>query len=153
VPHYIGLLSLQWNPPIAEACLSSSHSGATSSVIEVLVADDEPQVRRFAKRVLAEEGYTVHEAADGAEALELARGRRSTLNAVVSDIVMPRLNGVELLQILGSECPELPVLLMSGYGSTHLAELGVVAPCSVLVKPFSPDLLLEEVRRCLRNRS
>jgi DNA-binding NtrC family response regulator len=71
------------------------------------------------------------------------------LDAVVSDIVMPRMNGVELLQSLSLEHPRLPVILMSGYDMNQLSRLGIVSPCGVLSKPFPPDQLLAEVRRCI----
>jgi CheY-like chemotaxis protein len=115
----------------------------------VLVVDDEPTVRRFACRVLREAGYGVREAADGLDALSLIRSGVADLDAVVSDIVMPRMNGVELLQSLSLEHPRLPVILMSGYDMNQLTRLGIVGPCGVLSKPFPPDLLLAEVRRCI----
>jgi two-component system, cell cycle sensor histidine kinase and response regulator CckA len=118
---------------------------------QVLVVDDEPMIRRLAARVLREQGFDVHEATDGAEALELIRDGIGNLDVVLSDIVMPRLNGVELLQSLSILRPELPVILMSGYGSAQLSERGIVSPCGVLAKPFSPEALVAEVRRCIRS--
>jgi DNA-binding NtrC family response regulator len=118
----------------------------------VLVVDDDDGVRRFAARVLREEGYDVREAADGAEALDLIRGEASTVAVVVSDIVMPRMNGVQLLQTLSTLQPRLPVILMSGYGPARLAERDIVSPCGVLGKPFHADALLAEVRRCIRGQ-
>ena len=114
----------------------------------ILVVDDEPSVRRFASRVLVEAGYLVEEAMDGVTALErVTDGGR--LDAVVSDIVMPRLNGVELVKALAVTHPALPIILMSGYASGQLEGMGIAAPCAVLPKPFPGDRLLEEVRRCL----
>jgi two-component system, cell cycle sensor histidine kinase and response regulator CckA len=118
----------------------------------VLVVDDESTVRRFAHRVLVEHGYEVHEASDGSEALEVVRGLYDRLDVVVSDIVMPRLNGVELLRQLATARPELPVILMSGYAGPQLAERGIEAPCSILAKPFSAETLVAEVRRCIRGQ-
>jgi CheY-like chemotaxis protein len=118
----------------------------------VLVVDDEPGVRQFAARVLREEGFGVHEACDGAEALELIRGGAAQLDIVVSDVVMPRLNGVQLLETLMTSRPELPFILMSGYATAELGERGIMLPCGVLSKPFPPELLVSEVRRCLRNQ-
>jgi CheY-like chemotaxis protein len=115
----------------------------------VLVVDDESSVRRFACRVLYEAGYRVKEATDGLDALSLIRSGVVDLAAVVSDIVMPRMNGVELLQSLSLEHPRLPVILMSGYDMNQLSRLGIVSPCGVLSKPFPPQLLLAEVRRCI----
>jgi two-component system, cell cycle sensor histidine kinase and response regulator CckA len=117
----------------------------------VLVVDDEPMIRWFATRVLREEGFGVHEATDGAGALEVICAGIVDIDVVLSDIVMPRMNGVQLLQSLSTMRPELPVILMSGYGTAQLAELGIVNPCGVLGKPFSPEALVAEVRRCIRN--
>lgn len=119
----------------------------------ILVVDDEPVVRRFACRVLEDAGYRIAAAADGAEALQVVGRRSAKFDAVVSDIVMPRLNGVELLQALSVSHPELPIILMSGYATERLAERGIAAPCSVLNKPFAPERLLAEVRRCLDRSS
>lgn len=115
----------------------------------VLVVDDEVLVRQFASRVLREEGYAVHEAADGAEALERIRAGEVNPVLVVSDIVMPRCNGVQLLESLSTLRPGLPVILMSGFGVAQLAERGIASPCGVLSKPFPPELLVSEVRRCI----
>jgi CheY-like chemotaxis protein len=117
----------------------------------ILVVDDEGAVRRFALRVLEREGYGVTEARDGVEAVDLIKSG-STFEAVVSDIVMPRMNGVELMQALSSLGSNLPVILMSGYAPGALTELGITPPCAILPKPFSAERLMQEVRRCTRQR-
>ena len=116
----------------------------------VLVVDDELGVRQFASRVLREAGYGVEEAADGMDALRRIRTEMLDLDAVVSDIVMPGMNGVQLLQSLSLERPRLPVILMSGYGAEQLSGRGIVSPCGVLAKPFPGEVLLAEVRRCIQ---
>jgi two-component system cell cycle sensor histidine kinase/response regulator CckA len=126
---------------------SPGRAGAAGSV---LVVDDESAVRRFAVRVLQREGYLVMEASDGAEALNLFRVDGTSVEVVVSDIVMPRLNGVELMQALSASHPGLPVILMSGYATAALSELGIAAPCGILTKPFPADRLLAEVQRCIQ---
>jgi two-component system cell cycle sensor histidine kinase/response regulator CckA len=123
--------------------------GSPGNVESVLVVDDEPTVRLLACRVLREAGYGVDEAADGEDALALIRSGAADPSVVVSDIVMPRMNGVELLQWLSLERPRLPVILMSGYGTDQLTQRGIVCPCGILAKPFPTELLLAEVRRCL----
>lgn len=130
---------------LASAAPLRADAGAT-----VLLVDDESAVRRFAARVLEREGFLVLEARDGAEALELIRAGAASVDVVVSDIVMPRLNGVELMQALATSHPDVPIILMSGYATAALSELGISAPCSILAKPFPPERLVEEVRRCLR---
>lgn len=121
----------------------------SGNVESILVVDDEPTVRRFACRVLREAGYGVKEAADGLEALTMIRRGVDPLDVVVSDIVMPRMNGVELLRSLSLEHPRLPVILMSGYGMNQLTQLGIASPCGVLAKPFPPERLVAEVKRCI----
>jgi DNA-binding NtrC family response regulator len=113
----------------------------------ILVVDDEPSIRRFAARVLLDEGFAVREAADGAQALEIVHS--GGISVLVSDVVMPRLNGVQLMEALARSHPRLPVLLMSGYASPELEGMGIAAPCGLLTKPFAAEVLVEEVRRCL----
>ena len=125
-------------------------TAASPGSSRILVVDDEPVVRRFAARVLEAEGYLVSEAADGVDALRLLQEELSEVDAVLSDIVMPRLNGVELLQVLSTTHPQLPVLLMSGYASAQLEGMGIAPPCAILTKPFPAEQLVDEVRRCLR---
>ena len=130
--------------------ISSDEPLRATDAGSVLVADDENAVRRFVVRVLEREGYAVSQARDGAEALEMLKREPSVFSVVVSDIVMPRLNGVELVQELSVLRPDLPVILMSGFATAALAELGIAAPCSILPKPFPSERLIEEVRRCAR---
>jgi two-component system, cell cycle sensor histidine kinase and response regulator CckA len=120
--------------------------------VSVLVVDDETAVRRFAVRVLQREGYEVLEAADGLEALEMLRAGKVTVDLIVSDIVMPRMNGVELMQAVTESGPQIPVVLMSGYATAALSELGIATPCSIVPKPFPAERLLAEVHRCVRGR-
>ena len=133
--------------------LSSATPAPVAATTSVLVVDDESAVRRFAVRVLEREGYIVAEARDGAEALEMIKSQGASFAVVVSDIVMPKLNGVELVQALSVLYPDLPVVLMSGYAAAALAELGIAPPCSILPKPFPSERLVEEVRRCTRKVS
>jgi len=133
--------------------LSSAAAVPAAAGPLILVVDDETAVRRFAARVLEREGYVVVEAKDGIEALELLTQKDVSVDVVVSDIVMPRLNGVELMQALVVSHPDLPVILMSGYATGALAELGIAAPCAILPKPFPSERLLEEVRRCIGQRN
>ena len=118
----------------------------------MLVVDDEHAVRRFATRVLARDGYTVIEAQDGAEALERFKNGNPSPDIVVSDIVMPRLNGVELMQAISVSHPGIPVILMSGYASEALSEMGIPTPCGIITKPFPAERLLAEVHRCVGRR-
>jgi CheY-like chemotaxis protein len=116
--------------------------------VQILVVDDEPGVRLLVCRMLAQGGYGTCEAADGAEALASLRAGL-VVDLVLSDVVMPQLNGVQLLEALSVSHPGLPVLLISGYAVEDLIARGIAAPCGILLKPFTPERLLDEVRRCL----
>jgi DNA-binding NtrC family response regulator len=91
----------------------------------LLLVDDEPELRRVFRRSLERGGYFVVEAADGQAALELSR--RMEFDVVVSDICMPLMSGLELLDRLLIEAPELPVLFVSG--STHVMDLDAALGC------------------------
>jgi len=119
----------------------------------VLVVDDEPVVRKVAARVLLSAGYEVREVGDGQQALDFLQVGNLNVDVVVSDIVMPRLNGVELLETLSRSHPDLPVILMTGYGAADLEARGIAPPCSLLAKPFLPEQLIAEVERCIREKA
>jgi two-component system, cell cycle sensor histidine kinase and response regulator CckA len=116
--------------------------------VQILVVDDDPVVRELVCRMLAEGGYGTSEAAHGAEALAFVQAGLA-VDLVLSDVVMPELTGVELLEAVSVSHPDLPVLLMSGYAVEDLAARGIAAPCGILVKPFTQERLLDEVARCL----
>ena len=122
---------------------------ARTAMAQILVVDDEELVRRFAARVLRGRGYSVAEAGDGVQALARIDEAGDAVRLVLSDIVMPRMSGVELAERLSVARPDLPVILMSGYSPVELLARGIAAPCAVLSKPFLPSELVAEVSRCL----
>jgi CheY-like chemotaxis protein len=107
----------------------------------VLVVEDQLDVRALMVRALFEQGYRVLEAGDGHEALEIL-GKQPGVQLVVTDIVMPRLDGFELARKLAPT--RIPVLFVSGYGDRY-----TVLPGPLLEKPFSPIALTEAVERLL----
>jgi PAS domain S-box-containing protein len=112
----------------------------------VLVVDDEAQLRELVARILRRSGYEVLVAADGQEALVLAREHAERIGCLLSDIVMPRMLGGELANRLTAELPGLPVLFMSGYADPMLAEQPLGPDVRILSKPFTDVELLTEVR-------
>jgi CheY-like chemotaxis protein len=117
----------------------------------VLVAEDEAGVRRALARALREGGYEVVEAGDGGEALEVAAGRR--FDALVTDVDMPRLDGIELARRLETSQARLPVLFVSGTAVEALqSPRGPVARCGFLGKPFSDVALLDALHELLVER-
>jgi diguanylate cyclase (GGDEF)-like protein/PAS domain S-box-containing protein len=116
----------------------------------VLVVEDEPQVRRTVARVLRGAGYEVVEAGDGAEALRLFAAHPAAVDLVLTDIVMPELNGRSLADALDAHLPGTRVLLMSGYDPAQIAGRGVTgSDRPVLDKPFTHRQLLDAVRDAL----
>jgi CheY-like chemotaxis protein len=113
----------------------------------ILVVEDEETVRTLAARVLSDAGYGVIRAADGAEAFGVIHdGERVDL--VLSDIVMPRMSGVELAARVAAIRPDLPVVFMSGYTGSELMP-GVEAAAAYLQKPFAAESLLQRIRQVL----
>jgi two-component system, cell cycle sensor histidine kinase and response regulator CckA len=115
----------------------------------ILVAEDETAVRELVVHILATAGCTVIAAIDGRDALRLADSHPG-IDALVSDVMMPHLNGPQLAAQLRVRMPDLPVLFMSGFTGDVLGEHGVVDPgVELLTKPFLPAELLERVRSIL----
>ena len=104
----------------------------------------------MARESLRAHGYTVLEASDAEVALRVARGAPTTIDLLLTDVVMPGLSGGQLAEILTEERPGLRVLFMSGYTDDALGPHGVLRPgVNYLQKPFSPDLLAQKVREVL----
>jgi two-component system, cell cycle sensor histidine kinase and response regulator CckA len=114
----------------------------------ILLAEDEPGVRAVAARTLRSLGYTVLEAAHGREALELARRHEGRVHLLVSDLVMPHLDGRALVSELRRERPEVRVLFTSGYPSEVLSGT-TRTDAAVLSKPYDPHQLGRRVRELL----
>jgi CheY-like chemotaxis protein len=109
----------------------------------VLVVEDDPALRALMARTLSTKGYRALEASDGIEALELLAADPD-IELVVTDIVMPRMNGVELAQQLAASA-RTRLLFVSAFGEEY-TEL----PAPLLEKPFSPAALVAEVERLLQ---
>ncbi len=116
----------------------------------ILLVEDEPAVRRLARRALEAQGFQIIEAASGAEALEICATRVAELDMLLTDIVMPGMSGVELASRLTAIDPSLRVLYMSGYTEDALGQRGVLSPeTAFLPKPFTPASLVDAVRDVL----
>jgi len=116
----------------------------------VLVVEDQRGVRQLASRILTRHGYIVCEAADAMEAIRIASNLAQPLDLVVSDVVMPKMGGPELIERLWALRPGLKVLYMSGYTGDELSRrVGHESNVTVLEKPFSASGLLQTVRDVL----
>jgi PAS domain S-box-containing protein len=115
----------------------------------VLLVEDEAGVRSLAGVILRSCGYEVLEAADGQQALHLCQEHASTIHLLVSDVVMPRMNGPRLADDLRQMRPALRVLFVSGYTDEGTLPHGTQIPGHFLQKPFTPASLAGKVRQVL----
>jgi CheY-like chemotaxis protein len=118
----------------------------------VLLADDDPLLLEIAGEYLRQAGYAVTTAADGRAALRLADGGRFDL--IVTDIVMPELDGIELVQALKRSCPHIPVIAISaGIGGANsdllLRAAQAVGAVAVLEKPLKREDFIAQVAAAL----
>jgi CheY-like chemotaxis protein len=117
----------------------------------ILLVDDEPQVVTLVREMLTREGYNVLGALGGTEALEVAKQKDAAIDLLLTDIVMPELNGRELADKLKPLRPGLKVLYMSGFmKETILKYYGVsITGIPFLQKPFTRETLARKVREVL----
>jgi signal transduction histidine kinase len=116
----------------------------------VLVAEDEAAIRDIVKKVLSADGYAVLEAADGRSAIDLARAPGVRVDILITDVVMPDMNGPALAAEIARLHPDAPVLYLSGYTDRAIVNNGVLqAGLAFLQKPFTPQTLAEKVRQVL----
>ena len=128
----------------------TSLTSKAMSTETLLLVEDEAAVRYVAARTLRRRGYVVLEAADGLEALEFFDGGEMTIDLVVSDVIMPRMGGVDLLEELKSRNVLKKMLFTSGYTDDAFRgreELRSQYP--FLQKPYSPEALARMVRQLL----
>jgi CheY-like chemotaxis protein len=133
-----------WRPSPADAP-GGGREGFVAPA-RILVADDEPMVRRYVARLLEERGHTVQQTVNGGQALQAALTDPIGFDLVIADVRMPVMDGWRLGRELGQRRPELPVLYISGYDEEAVSRAGV----PFLRKPFDDDELLERVTRLLR---
>jgi PAS domain S-box-containing protein len=116
----------------------------------VLLVEDESAVRTISTRVLREAGYTVLAASSGPEALELVMRHPGSIDALVTDVIMPQMSGRELAEQLVRLRPGLKVLYVSGYTDDSILHHGVLEPgMFFLEKPFTPEAILRKLRQVL----
>ena len=117
----------------------------------ILVVEDEAEILHVTQRILERRGYVVLAASSPESALVLARAHQGMIDMVISDVIMPGMNGRELVTRLRQDRPGLRSLFMSGYTADHIAHHGMLEPgVNFLQKPFSPADLLARVRAIVR---
>jgi len=117
----------------------------------VLLAEDQTSIRETVRECLEVNGYKVLEAENGEEALDIAKVYSGTIDVLVTDIIMPRVRGLELAKRISRLRPAVAVVFMSGYSEEALVEGGLLAEANVTLiqKPFDPEVLVTKMRQLL----
>ena len=132
---------------ITEPVMPQIRTRATETV---LLVEDDDQLRRLTFEILQGEGYTVLEADSGPEALLLSQRHAGPIQLMLTDIIMPGMNGHILAERLVSSRSDTVVLYMSGYAGASAGRQGSIGPdTSLVMKPFTPEQLLDKVRELL----
>lgn len=136
------------------SCGAESAEGAGAAIQQVssrgetiLLAEDEPAVRKYTRGTLERYGYFILEAANGTEALSVARSHAGPIHLLLTDIIMPMMGGVELTERFSTEFPGIPVLFMSGYNDQIMRHWSNLS--AYIQKPFTLSDLLTQVRDLL----
>src|SRR6187401_2426923 len=119
----------------------------SSSSARILVADDEPNLRRVLTAILRREGYDVLQAADGSEAIDLLA---EPLDVVITDLKMPRVDGMEVLRHASAQLPNVPVIMITAFGTVDNAVAAVKAGAfDYLEKPFEQEQIRQIVNKAV----
>ena len=133
-------------PGTPETSRSSSLAGNET----VLVVEDQDEVRNLVEEILGMQGYTVLKASNGEEALRLGKSRRKPIQLLLTDMVMPGMNGKELAERMQKMYPGMKVILMSGYAEEGLIQWGtIIQGMEFIKKPFRVETLIQTVRKVL----
>jgi two-component system, cell cycle sensor histidine kinase and response regulator CckA len=136
-------------PRVTEAVSPAVRKHSPKGSETILLVDDEDGVRKLVHAVLQSNGYEVIEANNGAAALAAYEKNGHKIDMVLTDVVMPQLNGFELGRQLKEQSPALKILYMSGYRDNAPGASGGQGSKAFLHKPFTPDVLLSTVREIL----
>jgi two-component system chemotaxis response regulator CheY len=132
------------------------HTKETPGLGRVLIVEDEDTVRKVTRLTLQQAGYDVEEAEDGGKAVEVINSGANPLmvDAIICDIRMPRINGMEAIAYFRSQYPSVPIIVQTGFPdiemATSLLKEGVA---EYLVKPVEKDALLAAVARAVERRT
>ncbi len=119
----------------------------------ILLVEDETSLRTLTRNVLERLGYTVLEASNGAEACELSASQETRIDLLLTDVVMPRMNGRDLADRMLRTRPALGVVYISGYTGQGIGQGILPAGCHFLPKPFSRESLAVKIREALEEKS
>jgi PAS domain S-box-containing protein len=142
---YLPIVDAEITPlPVHSGVIDSLHGNET-----ILLVEDEAMLRVLTRNILERHGYVILEAGNGKEACEIVDQNRNTIHLLLTDVVMPGMNGRDLAELLVGSRPNLKILYMSGYTGQGIGQGVLPAGCHFLSKPFSRDNLAKKVREVL----
>ncbi len=120
----------------------------------VLIVEDEPMVKKIAIRILKKQGFQVYHAESGQDALQLVEREKPSIDLLLTDIVMPNMNGRQLAEKLSEIYPEMKVLFTSGYTEDVIAQHGILEEgINFIPKPYSPNVLAKRVQKVMTEKN
>ena len=122
-----------------------------SNAAVILLVEDESMVREITGEVLSHAGYRVLETSNAREALQVASQHQGRIDLLLTDIVMPEMNGADLAHRMLNQQPDLATLFMSGYAEHDVLRHANLSTAIHIQKPFTVDLLLSRVAEALNN--
>ena len=146
---------------VVEPCVLDTHTVPESLAVAtpnettrraetIFVVEDDPLIRKLAVRVLERQGYHIHGFSNGQAALEAMTRQANQLDLLLTDMVMPEMNGKQLAERMRANRPTLRVLFTSGYSDTEIADRGTLqTKTAFLAKPYSTSMLTQKVREIL----
>jgi PAS domain S-box-containing protein len=136
---------------VSETPVAATASGTTARGEEtILLAEDEPMLRQYAREMLEEFGYTVIEAVDGEDALKQFQCQAERIDLLLLDVIMPKINGKSVFEKACLLRPDIKAIFTSGYTAEILGEKNILGPdVNFLSKPVAPDILLQKIREVL----
>ena len=135
---------------VAEESSTKKFPAMESGTETILVVDDEASIRKLVRDTLEPLGYKILEATNGEEALAYYRENRDTIDLLLTDVVMPKMTGKKLAELLLQEYPGLKILYMSGYTDNVIAHKGILdRGIHFLNKPLVPSILTKKIREVL----
>jgi CheY-like chemotaxis protein len=139
-------------PRTADETRDDQSAMSIAAGASVLIVEDDPGVRKFSTQVLRDAGWTVLEAEDPASALAIAASLSQPVDLLLTDVVLPGINGSELAERVRSLRPGVRVLFMSGYAPEEIVASGALPTgAQLLRKPFMPDVMRKRVAHILKS--
>ena len=136
--------------PFPSSTQTATLSSPKSSAETILLVEDEPAILTMTQNMLRRQGYTVLAAGSSSEAIRLAQDHAGKIDLLITDVVMPEMNGRDLARTMQSICPNIKRLFMSGHTADVLANHGMLdAGVHFVQKPFTRKLLMDKILEAL----